>query len=144
MWILFAFATSIFWGLTYVFDGEIYKKISVPTSIAFSCLVAFLVMLAISYFSGQLKTDIVTAVTDKKLLFYVITATVTFVLAELLIGLPISAKNATLSGLIEISYPIFIAIFAYMFFKENQINTGTVLGGLMVFVGVFVIYFFNR
>lgn len=64
--------------------------------------------------------------------------------ADVFIGLSIHAKNATLAGLIEISYPIFIVIFAYFLFKEHQLNTATVFGGLLVFVGVFIIYFFNR
>lgn len=47
-------------------------------------------------------------------------------IAELLIGFSIVAKNATLSGLIEISYPIFIALFSYILFRHT-LNMATII-----------------
>jgi drug/metabolite transporter (DMT)-like permease len=64
-------------------------------------------------------------------------------IAELCIGFSIISKNATLAGLIEISYPIFIALFSYLLFK-NKITIPTVIGGIIVFFGIFIIYYFNR
>jgi drug/metabolite transporter (DMT)-like permease len=65
------------------------------------------------------------------------------VLAELFIGFSIQGKNATLSGLIEISYPFFIAIFSYLLFRKNYLTLSTVFGGLFIAIGVFLIYRFN-
>ena len=67
-----------------------------------------------------------------------------FLPADLMIALSISTKNATLAGLVEISYPLFIALFAYFLFKETQINAAIIIGGLLIFSGIFVIYYFNR
>jgi drug/metabolite transporter (DMT)-like permease len=64
-------------------------------------------------------------------------------IAELFIGFSITAKNATLAGLIEISYPIFIALFSFILFR-SVVNLPTMLGGMIIFVGVFVIYYFNN
>jgi len=41
---------------------------------------------------------------------------------NLLVLYSMSEKNATLTSLIEISYPIFVFIFSWLFFKEVQIN----------------------
>jgi drug/metabolite transporter (DMT)-like permease len=123
---------------------QVYKRISVTTSLVLTCLVMFIVMAVASYFSGRLKPDLLEVFNSKKLLWLLIGGIVTATLADLFIGLSIQTKNATLSGLIEISYPLFIALFAYIIYKETELNIGTIIGGSLVFIGVFLIYFFNR
>lgn len=144
MWIIFALAASVLWGLSYVLFEQIYQKVAVTTALALTCLVMFVFMTAASFLEGRLKVDLAAIGSSKKLLWLVVAGIATALLADWAIGLSIHAKNATLAGLIEISYPIFIALFAYFLFKENQINTATIIGGILVFAGVFVIYFFNR
>jgi len=39
-----------------------------------------------------------------------------------------SAKNPTLASLIEISYPLFVVLFALAFFREMQLNPVTLCG----------------
>jgi drug/metabolite transporter (DMT)-like permease len=56
----------------------------------------------------------------------------------------IGEKNATLASLIEISYPVFVAIFAWLFFRETQFNLAAILGGVMIIGGIAVIYIGNR
>lgn len=143
MWILFALGASLFWGLTYVFNEQVYKKISVFTSLGIASLVIFIITLLISYFSGNLKPDLFSIVSSKQLLWYVIGGIVVLLIAELFIGFSITAKSATLAGLVEISYPIFIALFSYLIFK-SKITIPTIIGGVVVFIGIFIIYYFNR
>jgi drug/metabolite transporter (DMT)-like permease len=64
--------------------------------------------------------------------------------AELCIGLSIANKNATLAGLIEITYPIFIALIGFALIRENNLNVPTALAAVLIFSGVGLIYFFNR
>ncbi len=144
MWIIFALSASILWGLTYVINEQLYKKISVITSLGITTFITAIVMLLIAYASGILKRDFIIIGGSNKLLFLVIAETVTLILAEVAIGLSITGKNATLAGLIEISYPIFIVLFGYLLFKQNQLNISTLMGGLLVFLGVFIIYYFNK
>jgi drug/metabolite transporter (DMT)-like permease len=99
--------------------------------------------LALSYGTGFLRKDLVSLSGSKRLLLLVTAETITLILAELAIGFSITEKNATLAGLIEISYPIFIAIFAYFILKE-KVSLTTIIGGILIFVGVFVIYYFNK
>ncbi len=143
MWIIFAISASAVWGITYVLGEQIYKKISVITSLSLATLLSGFVMLIVAYLAGYLKKDIITLTTDKRILGLSIAEAVCLMIAELLIGFSITNKNATLSGLIEISYPIFIAIFAFLLFKENQINLATTVGGIIIFSGIFIIYYFN-
>lgn len=143
MWIIFALSASILWGLTYVIDEQIYKKISVSTSLAIGSLLLFIFTFIWTYFNKTLSADISAITSSKRLLFFVITGSLTLIAAEIFIGLSISNKSATLAGLIEISYPIFIALFAYVLFKESSVNLSTVIGGSLIFIGVFIIYYFN-
>lgn len=144
MWILFALGASAVWGLTYVLGEQIYEKISVITSLSLATFISGFVMLVIAWLTGFLHKDVVTLAHDRRILGLSIAEAVCLMVAELLIGFSIVEKNATLAGLIEISYPIFIALFAYLVFKENQVNTGTIVGGFIIFVGVFLVYFFNK
>jgi drug/metabolite transporter (DMT)-like permease len=54
------------------------------------------------------------------------------------------ASNATLAALIEISYPLFIALFSWVFLRESQMNLGTALGAAMILSGIGCIYYFNK
>jgi drug/metabolite transporter (DMT)-like permease len=143
MWIIFALGASMFWGITYVLGEQIYKKISVITSLSIATFLSSIVMLVIAYSAGLLKKDLSTIFESKRLLILVVAEAVCLMIAELGIGFSITGKNATLAGLIEISYPIFIALFAWILFRENQINLATMVGGVTIFTGIFIIYYFN-
>ena len=65
-------------------------------------------------------------------------------LAELFIALSIVSKNATIAGMIEISYPLFIALFAYLIFRESELNWGIAAGGALIMAGVLTVYWFSR
>lgn len=144
MWILLALGASLFWGLTYVFNEQVYKHISVTTSLALASLVVFVLSLIISIFSNNFSHDISAIISSRRLLVYVILGIAALLIAELFIGFSIVAKNATIAGLVEISYPIFIALFSYLIFKNNQLTLSSIVGGLLIFSGIFVIYFFNK
>jgi drug/metabolite transporter (DMT)-like permease len=58
--------------------------------------------------------------------------------------LSIDSKNATLTSLIEISYPIFVVLFAYLFFKQVHINLSVMLGGLLILTGTAIIIVNNQ
>lgn len=140
MWIVFAFCASFFWGLTYVFDERILRYISVPTSLAIASFVVFLVAGLIAIASGSLTRDIMQISSSRNLMALVLMGVVTLLIAELFIGFSISDKNSVLAGLIEISYPIFIAFFSYVLFNEKVLSSGILVGGALIFVGVLVVY----
>jgi drug/metabolite transporter (DMT)-like permease len=143
MWIILSLSASVLWGLTYVVDEQIYRRISVFSSLAIASLCVFLVMLAASYISGSLGKDIAVLSSSRRVLALVLCGAATLLTAELLIGLSISSKNATLAALIEISYPLFVATFAVLLFNEERPNVMTVVGGVLILGGVFLISYFN-
>ena len=144
MWILLALGASVFWGLTYVLYEEAYKSISVATLLALSSFVIFVVTLLMAFFGDNLRADITSILSSKRLIILVVSGIVTLLVAELFISYSIVAKNATLAGLIEISYPIFIALASYFIFKNNQLTWSAGVGGALIFIGIAIIYYFNR
>ena len=144
MWLVLATVASMFWGMSYVFSEQLYKHISVLTTLAIEMFVISLIIGVAALWEGTLKTDLATIASSRLVIWLLVASIVTFLVGELGIGFAISGKNATLAGLIEISYPLFIAIFAYLFFNESELNAGTSIGGAIVFAGVCVVYWFSR
>ena len=65
-------------------------------------------------------------------------------IGALMTYMAIGEKNATLACLIEISYPFFVAIFSWLFFRDLQLNMMTLLGGILVVSGVGLIVVFAK
>ena len=60
-------------------------------------------------------------------LWLFILVTVLFLVANALILVAIKSKNATVASLIEITYPIFVVIFSYLFYKNVHLNLRTII-----------------
>lgn len=144
MWIVFALAASAFWGLSYVFHEQVYRHLSIYTTIAIHALVLAITFIALALGKGLLREDVATILSSQKVITLLIASVSVFMLAELFIALSIVSKNATLAGLIEISYPIFIALFAYLLFRETELNTGVAMGGAIIMLGVLVVFWFGK
>ena len=144
MWIVFALGASIFWGISYVLSEQVYRHISILTSIAFTLTVAGIMVGAIALTTNVLSKDVATMVSSPRVFFLLALGTLALIIAELCIGFSISNKNSTIAGLIEISYPLFIVLFSFLFFRESNLNLATIIGASLVFTGVGLIYAFNR
>ncbi len=145
MWIIYALSAAIIWGISYAASGRVIERGLTPLSFFFSyALFGTLSAGAILAFTGKLGTlpGEVRGLGGDFVWFTV--AVVTSVAGALLIYMAIGEKNATLASLIEISYPLFVAFFAWAFFREVQINLATVLGGAMILGGVAVVFLSNR
>lgn len=144
MWALYAIIAAVLWGVDYALTEKALDKISFPMLLTIELFFGFLTMLGLMLFSGSQKADFQELVVSHETLLLVLAIVVAFNVANALIILSIGDNNATLSGLIEISYPLFIALFSWLFFRENHITAGTAVGGIFVLIGVSMIYFFNK
>ncbi|HEV7449024.1 MAG TPA: EamA family transporter [Candidatus Paceibacterota bacterium] len=144
MWFIFATLASAFWGLTYVLSEQIFKQISIPTLLTINAAIIAVVAFVASVATGNLKPDLAAIGSSNKLLGLIVAGALVLMVAEMFISLSITSKNATLAGLIEISYPLFIALFAYLLYKESQLTLPTAIGGLLILSGVIMIYWFSR
>jgi drug/metabolite transporter (DMT)-like permease len=145
MWIVYALSAAIIWGMSYAASGRVIDRGLSPLGFFFF----YALFGALASGSVLLLTGKAAAVggeirglgTDWTwFLFSVVTSAA----GALLIYMAIGEKNATLASLIEISYPLFVAIFAWVFFREVQFNFATAVGAAMILGGVSVIFLSNR
>lgn len=143
MWLIYAIVASMIWGLDYALGERIFRsKISPYSLLALQMLFGAVLFFVVSYCT-RLKTDLAIIAADRTTFWYVLLAMITFNAGNLFIFLSIQAKNATLAGLIELCYPIFTVLFSLLLFKVNHLTPTVIIGGLLIFMGVFIIGHFN-
>ena len=90
--------------------------------------------------TNQFKIGIDIVTDNKRILLDIMIVALSYVGGAFLIFLAIAEKNATLANLVEISYPIFTFLFAWLLFREVQISWQAALGGLLIFSGIGLIF----
>lgn len=144
MWIIYSIVAAIFWGLDYSFTERVLEKIKFSTLLTIELFFGFVAMLLITLISKSYKTDLPTLLGSKPTIALVVLITAFFIIANTLIVVAIGSSNATIAGLVEISYPLFIALFSWLFFGVASLNLGTALGGAMILGGVSLMYFLGK
>lgn len=144
MWIAYAVAASVFWGVSYTVSEQLMKKISVMGVLLTSAAGSFVFALAVGLATGVFKADIEALKKGDSTGKLMLGAVAVYVIANTFILLATRAKNATMAAMIEITYPLFTALFAYILFKETQVNAGTLAGAALVLSGVACIYYFGK
>lgn len=145
MWIVYALAAAIIWGISYAASGRVIERGMTP--LVFFFLYTFFgaaaaaVALAVTGKTGTLASECRSLGEDWVWLLVAIVSSAT---GGLLIYIAIGEKNATLASLIEISYPFFVAVFAWLFFRDIQFNWQTLIGGALILGGVAVVFLGER
>lgn len=134
----------MFWGLNYVIAEKLFQnKIGPIVVLGVEMLVGAITFLTIGWWNGQLQKGILSICNDRHLLFLMFMAVVSMTVGNLMIAMSIESKNATLAGLIEVSYPIFIVLASFLLFGDNHFTPSVFVGGSLIFTGVFVIYWYS-
>lgn len=140
-WYVTAIGAALVWGVHYPLVDHALKKLSLVSVLLLTALP--IVVLAL-FFHRTLAADYAAWTTlDTGPRIRVLALALTSLLGSVLLFLSIAGKNATLASLIEISYPVFVALFAWLLFRELHINTSVIIGGLLVFAGVAMIIWNN-
>lgn len=145
MWFVYALSAAVIWGISYAASGRAMERgVSALVFFALYTAVGALIgfgALAATGKLGSIPVELRAVGPDWKWLAIALVASA---VGALLIYIAIGEKNATLASLIEISYPVFVAFFAWLFFRETQFNLATVIGGAMIIGGVSVVFLGNR
>lgn len=144
MWFVLATVASMFWGISYIVSEHLYKRISVYTTLAIEMFFISIIILIAAIKTGDFKRDLTTLSSSGSLIALLATSAIVWAVAELAINFSISEKNATFAGFVEITYPFFIALFAWLLFGQRELTWGTALGGVIVFIGACIIFYFSR
>jgi drug/metabolite transporter (DMT)-like permease len=141
-WYLAALGAAVMWGLHYPLIGHALKYISLPSVLVLSVLPLFVLG---PFFVRPVLADLQTLMgLGWGIRALILAIALTSLLGTILLYTAIGGKNATLAAVIEISYPVFVALFAWLLFREVHINASVIAGGLLVFAGVATIILGNR
>jgi drug/metabolite transporter (DMT)-like permease len=145
MWFVYALSAAVIWGISYAASGRAMER-GVSALVFFSLYTAVGALIGFGALAatgklGAIPAELRAVGPDWK---WLAVALVASAVGALLIYIAIGEKNATIASLIEISYPVFVAFFAWLFFRETQFNLATVIGGTMIIGGVAVVFLGNR
>lgn len=141
-WYMAALGAALTWGIHYPLVGFAMQRISLFGTLLITILPVIFVA---PFFAGQLNTDMQTFRGLPAAEQWMISITgLTSIAGTAFVFLAISSKNATLASLIEITYPVFVAVFSYLIFRHVHINASVILGGLLVVLGAGLIIYNNQ
>ena len=141
-WYLTALGAALVWGIHYPLVDFALKRVSVFSVLLLSVLP---VMLLMPVFLRDLARDLGTVLALPGSEQAMIAAIgLTSLLGAVLLYVSIAGKNATLASLIEITYPVFVAFFAYVIFRHIHFNASVIIGGLLVMAGAGLIIYNNQ
>jgi drug/metabolite transporter (DMT)-like permease len=141
-WYVAALGAAVTWGIYYPLVDMALKRISLFSVILLSMIP---VLLAMPLFLKVVADDIETVKTLPPSEQWVIASLgLIGLFGEVMVYMAISGKNATLASLIEMTYPIFVVLFAYIFYRQMHVTTSVLIGGLMVLMGAGLIIYNNQ
>ena len=141
-WYVTALAAALVWGLHYPLVDFALKRISIYSVLLLTVLPVLLLM---PVFLRDVSRDLVRVRTLPAMEQGLIAAIgLTSLVGAVLLYLSIAGKNATLASLIEITYPVFVAFFAFVLFRHVHVNASVIFGGLMVMAGAGLIIYNNQ
>ena len=115
-WYLAALGAAMVWGLHYPLTGYALKKVSIFTTVVLTGLpILFVGVFAYPYLVQDWAIFRSLSWAER---LPILAIPFTSIIATLLLYVAIGSKNATLASLIEISYPAFVVLFAYLLFRE--------------------------
>jgi len=145
LWLIYALAAAVIWGINYAISGRLLERgMSAPTLFFIDLVFGTVAVGALITLSGRWSAAMAEVRGLGGDLAWLVIAVAAATAAGLLIFLSIGAKNATLASLIEVTYPLFTAFFAWMLFRQATMNPATILGGLLIFAGVLIVALGNR
>ena len=141
-WYVTALGAALVWGIHYPLVDFALKRISVFSVLLLTVIPVLLLM---PLFLRDLARDLDTVrslpVGEQGIIAAI---GLTSLSGAVLLYVSIAGKNATLASLIEITYPVFVAFFAYVMFRHIHLNASVVIGGLLVIAGAGLIIYNNQ
>jgi len=140
-WFFYALTAAVLWGIGYVLSEKLLREgISPAFMMVVSASITLPLYLLLSVQLENFRENITHLFGNVKTLISIVMMALTVVGGNYFVLKSIDQKNATLASFVEISYPLFVFLFAWIFFKEVQLNWGTAFGALLIFCGITVIY----
>lgn len=133
-----AVSASLLWGLTYCLDERVLSSLSVYKLYFLHCVCGALIAGTVLVVQGNSTASLFRIDTTTSSLPLVGLTLLTATAAALSILGSIQLLGADKAAVLEISYPLFVALFSVLLFK-GQLQTPVVIGGIFIFIGSAII-----
>ena len=146
MWFIYALGAAILSAVSYVASERAIKRGRMRPAVFFTLFASLgaigaCLVLAVTGRLESLPREVQGMGSDWP---WLAAAVVGASLGTALLYFAIGARNATLASLIEISYPLFVVLFAWLFFRETHLNAATAIGGILIMAGVALVLAADR
>lgn len=142
-WWIFSIIAAAIWGLhfnlvvkvSHVLPKDIY------TPLTLFVITSGAMLLVLPVFHQKLITNLVTLwQSGHNIRLYVVALVFTALIASSLLFTAMQlSPNATVAALLDITYPVFIAVVAWLLYKENHLDWSVLVGGALIFSGAMLI-----
>ena len=140
-WWMYALFGALIWGAHY---NLIAKAMTVASPLTIYTIPNILLFISLPFWYKTLAEDVQAILaSDWDIKATVLAMMFTSILGTVAVYKAIHTSNATLASLIEITYPVFVALFAMVFFHQNHFTWPVALGGLLIMTGTGVIIYFH-
>lgn len=133
-----ALVASVLWGLTYCLDERVLASLSVTRLYFLHCLCGTLIAGAILLAQGQAPAALFRFDAAGAGRGLVALTLLTATAAALCILGSIQVLGAHRSAVLEISYPLFVAVFSTLFF-QGRLDLPVIVGGGFILVGAAIV-----
>lgn len=130
MWFISALLTAVAWGICYVCAEQLLKSIDKTVYLAISHAVNCSFWICCLLSRSDLKFQLYAC------RWWLLAAIVSSILGNYLSIKAIELKNATYASVVEISYPIWCALFTYLILGYNPLNWKSGFAILLIVVGL--------
>ncbi|MBD1848145.1 DMT family transporter [Cyanobacteria bacterium FACHB-63] len=137
LWFGYALGAAILWGIQYATLEQLIKIVPIPlVTLVYTAMLTLIYLAAFAVLQVDLGLEqLKVYCTYRNLLLFGLV-----VLAgcgsTLLIFTAIAAGTATRASIIEITYPVFVAVFAALLYGEATLTPQILSGGLLILAGV--------
>lgn len=142
-WWIFSIVAALLWGLHFnlvvKISNVLPRDIYTPLTIFFITSVSILLILPVIH--QKVFANLITlwhAGDDIKLSVVVLVFTAIIAANLLYIAMQLS-PTVTVAALLDITYPVFVAIIAWLLYRENHLDWSVLVGGGLIFSGAMII-----
>lgn len=134
------FAGAMLYGVNYAILGSVLKSVSIATFMLYNLIISVFFTAAIVWFDRANLRALQVAAEPRTIGLLALALAASWC-AWLITALVIKHINPTYAAIGEIAYPVFVPIFAWLMFRDKQWDTPTLIGGALVFMGLFIIVY---
>lgn len=142
-WWIFSIVAAIIWGLHFNLIVKVSNVLpkDIYTPLTLFLITSVSILLLFPFIHQKVFTNLVTlwhTSNDIRLSVIVLVFTAIIAASLLYIAMQLS-PNATVAALLDISYPVFVAIIAWLLYRENHLDWSLLAGGGLIFTGAMLI-----